>query len=565
MAKPKRIVPAFMKDNPDDSFMFLMPLSIKPDLKEDMGNSYFRVAIKNLTKNEHFSELIAPEVFFTHFKLQKAYKNGKLDKYINKKLDINNATYKINTQLTPDEYDVKLGLLLEDNYIGQVLGWKHRYLKAAKEISCCIIKKDSINIIIPHYAIAIYYYYRSTILREATLRCNLESLYYGYDCNPDDASIIVPKYVKEDDTPFIHRFLCQTDAVDAFQSIGTYINAYIRNEKDNNPNKDITLIPIKAKFPQREEFSISVRQSSFEQDGEQYHFVHEITDDDSPIGFTRFTTIFQGYDIVTDPDDISDLPTVPSQEPSETTERLESQHGSRRYRQNNITSERKKKCSSLKNVELLTDKVTDDDALQKLKIFEEVMVDESVDQSSTASTDSNEKRTRQVRVSSKGKEFAEIIEKEYIHNFDEFKTYTNYMKSQNAIEDLNIQDVKKMKTVMNGENGNANSKCKILGRERQYITATFTYKERYIGLLELENRVSSSTWVLSSKEPFSVELFEGFLDLYVDDNKSINELKKMYDGSLGIKFKTKNHEKTEVLDISNSTRWVAGVLGKIIS
>lgn len=562
MAKPKKIIPAFMKDNPDDSFMFTIPIGIKPDLKEDMGNSYFRVAVKNLTKNEHFSELVAPEVFFTHFKLQKAYKNGKLDKQLNKKIDIKNATYKIDTNLTSDEYNVKLGLLLQDEYIGQLLGWKYKYLSAAKEISCCVIKKDNTNIIIPHYTIAIYYYYRSTILREATLRCNLESLYYGYDCNPDDASIIVPKYVKEDDTPFIHRFLCQTDAVDAFQSIGTFLNTYIRREKDKNPSKDITLVPIKAKFPQREEFSISVRQSSFEQDGEKYHFVHEITDDDSPIGFTKFTTIFQGYNIVTDPNEIDDLPTVPSQEPSETTERLESQHGNRRYRQNNITSERKKKCSSLKNVELLTDKMTDEEALQRLKIFEEVMVDESVDQSSTASTDSNEKRTRQVRVSSKGKEFAEIIEKEYIHNFDEFIIYTNYMKTQNAIEDLDIQDVKKMKTVMNGENGNANPKCKILGRERQYITATFTYKKRYVGLLELENRVSSSTWVMSSKEPFSVELFEDFLDLYVDDNKSINELKNLYDGKSGIKFKTKNHEKSSK---GNEARWLVGVLGKIIS
>lgn len=71
MAKPKRIVPDFMKDNPEDSFMFMMPLSIKPDLNEDIGNSYFRVAVKNITKNEHFTTLLAPEVFFaTQLKMQ---------------------------------------------------------------------------------------------------------------------------------------------------------------------------------------------------------------------------------------------------------------------------------------------------------------------------------------------------------------------------------------------------------------------------------------------------------------------------------------------------------------
>jgi len=40
MAKPKRIIPEFMLDNPDDTFMFLMPISLKPD-DEDIGNSYF--------------------------------------------------------------------------------------------------------------------------------------------------------------------------------------------------------------------------------------------------------------------------------------------------------------------------------------------------------------------------------------------------------------------------------------------------------------------------------------------------------------------------------------------
>lgn len=553
-----------MKDNPDDSYMFMMPLNIKPDIDEDIGNSYFHVAVKNITKNEHFSTLIAPEVFFTHFKLQKAYKNGKLDKQYNKKLDIKNATYKIDTKFTSDDYNVKLGLLLEDEYIGQLLGWKYKYLNAAKEVSCCIIKQENVNIIIPHYAIAIYYYYRSTILREATLRCNLESLYYGYDCNPDDASIIVPKYVNEEDTPFIHRFLCQENAVEAFQSMGTFLNTYIRSEKDKNSHKNITLVPIKAKFPQQDEFFISVRQSSFEQGGEYYHFVHEITDDDSPIGFTKFTTIFQGHKIVSDPDDISNLPTVPSEHPSETSERLRSEHASKRFRQDTITSSRKEKCSSLKNVEMSTDKVTDEEALEKLKIIVEVLTDENVDQSLTASSGNQEQKTRKIRVSSKGKEFAQSIEKEYIHNFDEFKKYTDYMKTQEVIEKLNVQDVEKMKTVMNGENGNPNPKCIILGRERQYITATFKYKETYVGLLELENRVSSSTWAISSKKSFGIEIFEKFLDHYVDENKSIDELKKIDYGSLGIKFKTKNHEKSDELDTGNAARWVVGVLGKLI-
>lgn len=140
MAKSKRIVPDFMKDNPDDSFMFVMPIGIKPDLNEDIGNSYFRVAVKNITKKEHFSTLLAPEVFFTHFKMHKAYKNGKLDKK-NSKSAIDNATLLIDTRLRAEEYNVKLGSILSENFIVQLLGWKRTYLNAAKTVSCCVIKK----------------------------------------------------------------------------------------------------------------------------------------------------------------------------------------------------------------------------------------------------------------------------------------------------------------------------------------------------------------------------------------------------------------------------------------
>ncbi|WP_456390026.1 hypothetical protein [Hydrogenimonas sp.] len=93
MAKRKRVVPDFMLDNPDDSFMFLMPLSMKPHLNEDIGNSYFNVAVKNLTQNKYFKARIAPELFFTRFKLQKAYKNAKLDRSKNKKTKSSNKHF----------------------------------------------------------------------------------------------------------------------------------------------------------------------------------------------------------------------------------------------------------------------------------------------------------------------------------------------------------------------------------------------------------------------------------------------------------------------------------------
>jgi hypothetical protein len=117
--------------------------------------------------------------------------------------------------------------------------------------------------------------------------------------------------------------------------------------------------------------------------------------------------------------------------------------------------------------------------------------------------------------------------------------------------------------VYNGENGNANPKCTMYGRERQYITATFKYKNSYVGLLELENVAATSTWVISSKSPISNSVFQKFLYHYVDENMSIDCLRKKYDGSTSIKFKTKNHERDNEVGKANLARWVAGVLGKV--
>jgi len=139
MSKSKKIIPEFMVDNPNDTFIFLMPLKLKPD-DEDIGDSYFEVAVKNITKNEHFKTLISPEVFFTNFKLHKAYKSAKLDKKSNKDIKTEKQTHRINTRLSKDQYDVKLGNCLNEKFIGQLLGYKYKYLEEAKKTSCCLIK-----------------------------------------------------------------------------------------------------------------------------------------------------------------------------------------------------------------------------------------------------------------------------------------------------------------------------------------------------------------------------------------------------------------------------------------
>jgi hypothetical protein len=209
---------------------------------------------------------------------------------------------------------------------------------------------------------------------------------------------------------------------------------------------------------------------------------------------------------------------------------------------------------------MLVDKITDEEALEKLKIIEETLSDESVDQSLTDATGNGEKKIRKTNISTKGEEFKKKASIEYIHNFEVFKQYMVYMATQEVIQNLAVHENNKIDLVYH-DDGTLNKKSAILGRERQYITATFKYKKSYVGLLELENDASASvsTWVISSKSSITEDTFQKFIKLYVNDDKHITNIKNDYKGADTMKFATKNHEKN-----GESARWMVGLFGKII-
>jgi hypothetical protein len=565
MATSKELIPEFMLDNPDDSFIFLMPTGYKPDLVEDIGNSYFKVIVQNLTKKELFETLLPPEVFFTHYRFHLAYKNGKIDSQWNKKINIEENIIPIDTRLMKEQYDARLGDVLNDKMIGQLIGWKYTYLKQAKEIRCCLIDVGAIKVIIPHYVIASYYYFRSTLLREAVLRCKIDDIFLQVECDPDNASIVIPHHVSEDDAPFIHRFLCQPDSIEAFERMGTFLLAYIKKYRDDPKMHVEEHLPIKAKFPQRDQFSIGVRDSSLYDANSKnhYHYVHEITNDNSNIGFSKFTTFYPGFDMVFDGEDLGSLPRVKVKNPSNTTQRLKAESGSKKYKQNSIVAKRKQLCGSLENVERSTEKLVLEEFEEKLKIIDEQPSDDTVDQSGSDSKDGENNKVRKCRISANG---VELIKKiiEHTSNFDEFRQYMAYLQTQNeTIKNLVIYKTQKMKMVINTEDEKTNPKCIIHGREREYITATFKYEDTHVGLLELENIASTSTWVISSQQPIENDIFDQFLQHYVDENQLIDKIKENYGLGNPIRFRTKNHEKSKVLTKEDLIRWAAGVLGKI--
>lgn len=566
MGKPKSIILEFMVNNPNDTFVFLMPLYLKPDT-EKIANSHFAILVKNLSTNQYHTTTTSPELFFSRFKFSRPYKAGKLDRKFRTKFDKKydegiKRSFSINISEMIENEDVRLSEYLDDEHIGQLLNYHRRtYLEDAKKVRCCILKHHQYaTFIIPHYALAIYYYHRSTTLREATFKMDLSDLYYGVDCNPDNASIIIPRYVSESDAPFIHRFLCQDEAGISFDKMATFIHSNMKAQKEKYKLENIDRVPIKAKFPVQGSFNIEFRYTEFYHKGKRYRYIHEILDDDSDIGFSKFTVFFQGKKIVKDTDDVDNLPTVSIKEPSETSEVLKSSHANKSYKQNRAITSQKNKCSSLRNIDISVDKITDEEAFEKLKIIEEKLSNEAVDQSLTDASGNGKKKIRKTSISTKGEAFKKKAGIEYIHNFEVFQQYMRYMRTQEAVQNLVVHENNKIDLVYH-DDGTLNKKSAMFGRERQYITATFEYKNSFIGLLELENDASSSvgTWVISSKKPITNNEYQKFIKLYVNDNKHINDIKSEYKESVDLKFTTKYHEKN-----AEYARWMVGLFGKII-
>ena len=191
MKKPTSIIPEFMTKNKDDTFMYLMPLRLKIDY-EDYGNSMFKVAVKNITKNDFFHTYLSPELFFTNFLFHQSYKNGKQDKSRPNNPPIIQKYIDLHQEKITDR-DIRLEELLDEDSIGKILGWRKKYLGQANRVPCFKIDSKNETIVIPHYAVAIYYYYRTTVMREAVLRCKLEDLYIAVSNNGINASITIPK------------------------------------------------------------------------------------------------------------------------------------------------------------------------------------------------------------------------------------------------------------------------------------------------------------------------------------------------------------------------------------
>ena len=567
MAKKKSIIPEFMVNNPDDTFQFLLPLKIILD-EDKFGNSHYEVVVKNMNSKEIFTYQVSPELLFTHYPLCKLFKNGEIiEKNPNK--DIIDKSFTINTKLVNEHNLKKLADILDDKSIGTLLGWSLKYVNKAKYINCYLIEQDNIKIIIPHFAIGIYYYFRFSQLREAVFDSTLNELYIICEDDRDNAKIVLPTYRTDEDAAFIHRYACQKDAIKEFENVSSYIHNYLKYMQENNFDNDLYKIHLKFNFPIKGKFQINTKTSlvTNNKTNEQYYFIHEITNDYSDIGFEKLTKIIENNKVILNLEDLENLPKVEKDIPNETSEILKIIHASKRNTQTHHQKDRKESCGSLKNTDIEEESSTRDIIEDLLKIYKEQQTNDITHQSLTESSSKGNKTIRKVVISSEFIKESTSKPLKEIDNFVVFNQYINFLRLRLDIKDFHLNEKKDLpQYTLEDNNGETkiNPKCKIKKRPREYLTATFKYENSYVGLLELENNPSSgnSTWVIISNTPIKTENFDFFMNLYLKKDIGIDSILKEHSQS-NPKFTKKNHERNENLNEIQLGKWYAGLLGKI--
>ena len=566
MSTRKSIIPEFMKNNPDDTFQFLFPLKIVLD-EDKYGNSHYEVVVKNITQNEVFKYPVSPELFFTHYQFLEYYKNGKK---VDRKNNIEEKSFIIDSNFINENNLKKLKDLLDEDTIGILLGWNKKYLKTAENINCYLVEIDGVNLIIPHFAIGIYYYFRSSALKETVLDSTLQELYILCDDNPKDAKIVLPKYKTDEDAAIIHRFACQKSAIKEFDNVSSYIHNYLKYMQEKNLDEDIYKMHLKFNFPTKEQFKIDTRSSLIKNKitNKTYYFIHEIINDYSSIGFEKLTKYIQKNKITINIDDIDNLPVIEREVPDETTEILQIAHADKKYTQTSNQKNRKKSCGSLKDIQV--DESTSSLGIIEnlLKIYKDQESDEKIDQSLTQSSSKGKSNIRRVVISTEFVKDTSSSPLNEIDNFVVFRQYIRYLEQRKEIKNLFISDEKELQQfTVDVEDGKkqVNNKCKINKRARKYITVTFQYENSFVGLLELENtpKNANSTWVIISNRQVKDSDFNYFINLYFKDDKNIVDIIHSHTKT-NPKFTKKNHERNENLEDKQLGIWYIGLLGKLL-
>lgn len=438
-----------------------------------------------------------------------------------------------------------------------MVGWNQEYLENAKNLYTHFYEDKKAIYLIPQYSIALYYYYRSTKLREATFNMDLNSLYLDWKLEGKTATLNILKYLTNEDAAFVHRFASQPNAREAFYRIGQYHSAYTKHTQERTKIK-VEELPIRATFPTKELIDVTVDLSKARDTkikNKPVYLIHNITRDTSSFLFNYLNKNILKPNFIPELSDEEKPPgKLPQNNPKNPSGRISGTKTDFKKRPKQINSEAEQ-SSSIAGISFQNEEISFDLSLP-LHTFNDEEKEPS--KSNDYGFDIGDEEGPGSQKISISKEAIEKIKEHYkkaehIPNFEHFLEYTQHLSQDVKVTNFTTYSTKEILEVFPQEVDN--KKCKIKDANRHFITVTFKYKSFYVGLIELENQSHSSTWVIFSNLIINSEVLKTYLGLYIEKDMSISEIKGQGGPNKEIQFKTKNHQKIHVLNSELKNQW----------
>jgi hypothetical protein len=402
-------------------------------------------------------------------------------------------------------------------------------------------------------------------MREAAFGAGIKSLYTNIDDTEEKSIITIKKGASPADAPFIYRFAKNGTANTSFENQSNYLKNCIKLHKEQKSDFPLESIPLIGSFPVKEKFTVKCTYTRIRSNGAQTtYFIHEILDDNSSIEFNNLEI----RQIVKAPgkrsEKSSGLPFMQMYVPETTSEILKNVNASKSYLRSNIPSSRNRSCKSLDGKHIEYRQVAEPSQSDVGVIYTKVKGVSHQSLFDAVSIETETPNVRKVSISQKKKLETIVNPKEYKPNFDTFLQYMEYLQKSGMILNLVINEIPEpFPDSYIAEQ--LNPKCVLNGLARHYITATFVYKNLFAGLLDIENSGNAprSTWVIVSKVPVTQSIFEHFVDSYIYDNKSTDEMKRDHKSNGDLGFFVKYHKHNENLSEVEMSNWAKTLLEKV--
>lgn len=531
-------------------------------IKYNHENKYshnFLVQFQNIKTNFIETVEVAPELLRYKFKIGNIYKEGK---FVNK--DINQFEKYLEIDTSKMKEQIPLYKVLSKDSIKSILGESDFNAFKFGSNFCYVHENEEERYIIPSYIVALYYYFRSSSMKEALYKSNPFNLYDKMNSNLTDKSnaiLVLESHASKLDGPFIYRFLTNETSQKSFIDFSRSISSF-KNKMDM-VNKVTNIVPITALFPTREMFNIKIRYVEIKDSlsNKKTFLVNEIQNDDSTLDFKKLTVLKKKRKDGEIDTDGEDKLNIKGRKPKKRKTNVVTRTPSLIYGTHTIKELENNQNLSLQNKDVIYGSLEEKSGNISITTGDEKKGEVSV--SFSKGTSSGDETAQQSKLENDDESKMNMSKPPI---FDIFLESIDFIENSNLVSEFFYDDVPKNIPVSYTKNNDIMSTCMINNRIKQYVTCFFEYNNTNIVLLEVESENNDfATWVMASKESVSEEDIIKILEMRYSQQKLLEELKEMFNNLNYLKFSTHRHaqindenEHEEVLE-----RWLLRLLHKV--